>query len=137
MMGDSGITAGSIQQSVDIKMSVFETTQQRNEANYTSRMNEIDDSIQRINDDLAAIADKVTTRVLEGLQQPEGILFQQNAKIDRIQEQLLKLLPMVERVLGLTPTGSRALSDTESDSPTKIRKLDTASPMDMTGVQPK
>jgi hypothetical protein len=79
MMGDSGITAGSIQQSVNIKMSVFETTQQRNEANYTSRMNEIDDSIQRINGNLAAMADKVTTRVLEGLQQPESIGFRNSS----------------------------------------------------------
>jgi hypothetical protein len=98
-------------------------------------MNDIDDSIKQIQDDLNAIADVVTTRVLTGLQKPDGIVFKQDAKIDLIQAQLLQMHPMMQKALALTPTGSRPLSDTESDPPTKIRRLDNTSPMDMAVVQ--
>jgi hypothetical protein len=133
MLGDSAITQGSLaslHQEVDTKLSEPETARHSKDADFTSRMNEIDDSIQKIQDDLAIIADTVTARVLQGLQKPEGILFKQDAKIDMIQEQLLELLPMVKKVLDLTPTGTRSLSNSESDSPSKIRKLDNTSPMD-------
>jgi hypothetical protein len=134
-MGDSAITPGSIatiHQDVNKKLSDLEQARRVKDADFTSRMNAIDDSIQTIQDDLAAIADTVTAKVLHGLQQPDGILFKQDAKIDLIQAQLLKLLPMVQQVLTLTPTGKRSLSDAESDAPTNIRRLDNTSPMDTT-----
>jgi hypothetical protein len=113
------------------KLSDLEQARKLKDADFTSRMNAIDDSIQTTQDDLAAIADTVTARVLHGLQKPDGILFKQDAKIDLIQAKLLKLLPMVQQVLTLTPTSKRSLSDAESDAPTNIRRLDNTSPMDM------
>jgi hypothetical protein len=105
IMDTSGITAGSISQleghaatihqSVDAKLAEFDNARQIQDANFTSRMNNIDDSIKRIQDDLNAIADAVTTRVLTGLQKPDGIPFKQDAKIDLIQAQLLKMLPIM------------------------------------------
>jgi hypothetical protein len=134
MMGDSAITPGSlatIHQEVDTKLLDLEQARRVKDADFTSRMNAIEDSIQTIQGDLAAIADAITARVLHGLQTPDGILFKQDAKIDLIQAQLLKLLPMVQKVLTLTPTGKRSLSDAESDAPTNIRRLDYTSPMDV------
>jgi hypothetical protein len=121
----------TIQNEVANKLSALEQARKVKDADFTSRMNAIDDSIQTIQDELAAIADTVTTRVLHGLQKPDGILFKQDAKIDLIQAQLLKLLPMVQQVLTLTPTSKHSLSDAESDAPKNIRRLDNTSPMDM------
>jgi hypothetical protein len=98
-------------------------------------MNTIDDSIQKIKDDLDAIAECVTTRVLTGLQQPEGLLFKQDAKIDLIQAQLMRLLPLVEQSLCLPPNGNCPLSDDESDSPSKKSKLDNTLPMEVAVVR--
>jgi hypothetical protein len=134
-MGDSAITQCSlttIQNEVANKLSALEHARKVKDADFTSRMNAIDDSIQTIQDELAAIADTVTTKVLHGLQKPDGILFKQDAKIDVIQAQLLKLLPMVQQVLTLSPTSKRSLSDAESDAPKNIRRLDNTSPMDTT-----
>jgi hypothetical protein len=122
-MGDSAITPGSlatIHQEVDTKLLVLEQARRVKDADFTSRMNAINDSIQTIQDDLAAIADAVTARVLHGLQTPDGILFKQDAKIDLIQAQLLKFLPMVQKVLTLTPTGKRSLSPTLNRMPPQI-----------------
>jgi hypothetical protein len=126
-MGDSAITQCSlatIQQEVPNKLSDLEQARKVKDADFTSRMKAIDDSIQTIHDDLLAIANTVTARVLHGLQKPDGILFKQDTKIDLIQAQLLKLLPMVQQVLTLTLTSKRSLSDAESDAPTNIRRLD-------------
>jgi hypothetical protein len=121
----------TIQHEVANKLSDLERARKVKDADCTSRMNTIDNSIQTIQDELAAIADMVTARVLHGLQKPDGIIFKQDAKIDLIQAQLLKLLPMVlQQVLTLTPTSKRSLSDAESDAPTNIRRLDNTSPMD-------
>jgi hypothetical protein len=133
-LGGSAITQGSIaslHQDIDAKLLELETARKSKDADFTSRMNAIDDSIQTIQDDLTQIADTVTARVLQGLQKPEGILLKQDAKIDQIQEQLLKSLPMVKKVLDLTPTSTRPLSDSESDAPNKIRRLDNTPTMDM------
>jgi hypothetical protein len=66
------------------------------------------------------------------LQKPGGLLAKHDAKIDLLSEKLLKLLPMVDKVLSLSTTGP--LSDTETDdSPGKKQRMDGRSPM--AGVQ--
>jgi hypothetical protein len=109
----------SVQQTVDKKLAAIEAARKLTDAEFIARMNTIDNSIQKIKDDLDAIADCVTTHVLTGLQQPDGLLFKQDAKIDLIQAQLMRLLPLVEQSLGLHPNGNPPLSDDESDSPSK------------------
>jgi hypothetical protein len=127
--------AASVQQTVDKKLAAIEAARELTDAEFIARMNTIDDSIQKIKDDLDAIADCVTTRVLTGLQQPDGLLFKQDVKIDLIQAQLMRLLPLVKQSLGLPPNGNRPLSDDESDSPSKKSKLDNTSPMEVAVVR--
>jgi hypothetical protein len=123
----------SIQLSVDRKLTAFEASRATNDSNFTSHMNEIEDKMQGIKDELAAIADTVTARVLAGLQKPDGILANQDIKINLLSDKLLKLLPMVEQVLDRTVT--RPLSPTipAEVSPGKKQKLDALSPL--MGVQ--
>jgi hypothetical protein len=60
--------AASVQQTVDKKLAAIEAARKLTDAEFIARMNNtIDDSIQKIKDDLDAIADCVTTRVLTGL----------------------------------------------------------------------
>jgi hypothetical protein len=128
--------AASVQHTVDKKkLAAIAAARKLADADFMSRMNNIDDSIQKIKDDLDAIAECVTTRVLTGLQQPDGLLFKQDAKIDLIQAQLMRLFPLVEKSLGLPASGHRPLSDDESDSPLKKSKLDNTSPMEVTVVR--
>jgi hypothetical protein len=61
-MGDSAITQCSlttIQNKDANKLSALEQARKVKDADFTSRMNAIDDSIQTIQDELAAIADTV------------------------------------------------------------------------------
>jgi hypothetical protein len=70
----------SVQLSVDRKLTAFDASRAANDSDFTARMNEIDDKIQGIQDELTAIAERVTERVLEGLQKPDGILAKQDTK---------------------------------------------------------
>ena len=107
--------ATSVRREVDQKLLDLNQARKLRDDDFTSRMNAIEDSIQKIKEDLDAIADVVTDRVLIGLQKPNGLLFRQDAKIDAITAQLLKLLPMVEAAIGIPPTGPRPLSRPTSD----------------------
>jgi hypothetical protein len=85
----SAVTAGSpyeldtsVHLSVDRKLDAYKSQRSTIDADFTARMNEIDDRMQRLQDDLDAITEKVTTSVLEGLQNPDGLLTKQNGKID-------------------------------------------------------
>jgi hypothetical protein len=122
--------AASVHLAVDKKLSALEASRTTSDDNFIAHMNAIDDSIQKIKDDLDAIADAVTERVLTGLQRSDGILFTQDAKIGLIQSQLMRLLPLAEKSLGLPPSGNRPLSDDESEIPSKKSKLDNATPME-------
>jgi hypothetical protein len=123
----------SVQLTVDRKLEALQVTRDVTDSNFTSRMNEIDDKLQKLQDELNAIAYSVTTSVLAGLQKPGGLLAKQDAKIDILSDKLLKLFPMVEQILGLGD-GTRPLSPTAiQDSPGKKQKLDGSTPM--SGVQ--
>jgi hypothetical protein len=122
----------SVQLSVDRKLTAFEASRATNDSNFTSSMNEIEDKIQGIQDELATIADTVTERVIAGLQKPDGILAHQDTKINMLSDKLLKLLRMVEQVLGLTVTRPLSPTPPVEVSPGKKQKLDASSPM--TGV---
>jgi hypothetical protein len=96
-------------------------------------MNEIEDKLQKLQDDLNAIAGTVTDSVIAGLQKPGGLLAKQDAKIDILSEKLLKLFPMVEQILGLPVTRPLLPTGNAADSPGKTQKLDASTPM--LGVQ--
>jgi hypothetical protein len=66
------------------------------DTDFISRLNNMEDKIQGIQDQLSAIAASVTEKVLAGLQKPDGLLAQQDTKIDLLSEKFLKLFPMVE-----------------------------------------
>jgi hypothetical protein len=117
--------AASVQQIVDKKLAAIKAARKLTDAEFIARMNTIDDSIQKIKDDLDAIAECVTTRVLTGLQQPEGLLFKQDAKIDLIQAQLMRLLPLVEQSLGLPRMGIAHSPMTNRIPPAKNRNWTT------------
>jgi hypothetical protein len=132
MLDASVITASSVQLSVHRKLEAFQDNRDTTDSSFTSRTNEIDDKLQKLQDKLNAIAESVTTQVLAGLQKPGGLLAKQDAKIDTLSEKLLRLFPMVEQILGLSAT--RPLSPMAGeDSLGKKHKLDGSTPM--SGVQ--
>jgi hypothetical protein len=93
----------------------------------------MEDKIQGIQDQLSALAESVTESVLAGLQKPDGLLAQQDIKIDLLSEKLLKLFPMVKQILGLNSTRPLSPTPAVDDSPGKKQKLDASTPM--SGVQ--
>jgi hypothetical protein len=123
----------SVQLSVDRQLESYQAARATKDANFTSRMNAMEVKIQGIQDQLSAIAASVTEKVLAGLQKSDGLLAQQDTKIDLLSAKLLKLFPMVKQILG--PNGTHPLSPTRAgdDSPGKKQKLDGSTPM--SGVQ--
>jgi hypothetical protein len=71
--------------------------------------------------------------VLAGLQKPDGLLAQQDTKMDLVSEKLLQLFPMVEQILGLNGTHPLSPPPPATDTPGKKQKLDALTPM--SGVQ--
>jgi hypothetical protein len=119
----------SVQLAVDRQLASVDSTRERADADFTARMNAIEDQIHGIQGQIDAMASTVTTSVLAGLQKPDGLLYKQDFKINLLSEQLQRLLPMVEQVLGLNAT--RPLSPTnDAVSPGKKPKLDDSQPMD-------
>jgi hypothetical protein len=75
--------AASVQLSVDRKIEAFEEARESTDFEFTARMNDIEDKLQGLQDQLAAMAATVTTSVLAGLQKP-GCIFLQTGREDRL-----------------------------------------------------
>jgi hypothetical protein len=129
MAGTSAVTAASLQDAFAIKLRDIDAACTASEANFQSRMNDIKDTISKVKSQLTAIADAVTTQVLVGLQKENGLLWNQDRKIDALQEKLLESPPLVKQAITLSgnspPRASSPIAPLR-----KNRRLETDSTMD-------
>jgi hypothetical protein len=128
--GTSAVTSASVQDAFNSKLQAIDAARAASEANFKSCMTDLEDMLSQVKSHLAEIASTVTTQVLIGLQQENGLLWRQDQKIDLLQEKMLELLPLVKQAISLSgqPVNTRAASPISPIR--KNRRLEQDSIMD-------
>jgi hypothetical protein len=93
-------------------------------------MNVLEDTVSEVQSHLAAIAGTVTTQVLIGLQEENGLLWNQNAKIDQLQTKMLELFPLVKDAISLAANSANTRNVSPLSPLRKNRRLEQDSIMD-------
>jgi hypothetical protein len=128
--GTSAVTAASLQDAVNRKLQALDQARTVSEANFQSRMNDLEDTLTQVKENLANIASTVTTQVLIGLQQETGLLWNQDRKIDQLQAKMLELLPLVKEAINLSENSANARATNPLSPLRKNRRLEQDSTMD-------
>jgi hypothetical protein len=129
--GTSAVTAATLQDDFNAKLQDIEAARLATEANFQSRMNDMDDTIAKVRTHLDEITATVTAQVLVGLQEENGLLWTQDKKIEQLQEKLLELLPFVKQAINLPPGTAASPRHPSPLSPLrKNRRLEQDSTMD-------